>query len=49
MYNAAKKRQRRALLEQAKEERERQRFERQPPRIEAFPSFQAPKAPAGAL
>lgn len=37
MYNAAKKRQRRALLEQAKKERERMAFERRPPRIEAFP------------
>ena len=48
MYNAAKKRQRRALLEKAKEERERQRFEKQPPRIE-FSSFAPPKAPTGAL
>jgi hypothetical protein len=45
MYNAAKKRQRRALLEKAKEERARQKFERQPPRIEAIPSFTSSPAP----
>jgi hypothetical protein len=42
MYNIAKKRQRRALLDKAKKERERKRFERQPPAIEAFPSLPAP-------
>jgi len=38
MYNRAKKMQRRTLLEKAKKERERQRFERRPPAIEALPT-----------